>query len=734
MVLKYLGRDIFITEVPRLPRDLIYRIFPSLISCNDKNISQIYRRAIVCFVNGGLPLHLFHYMNSFTGTSNIDSKNFEYVVINFNAASEFKCIKTDIEHQLTNFKSHLLVTSRESSFRSLFWDQVITKFFFLESDYSKSLNYRLCSEWKTQSLFPTLENRIIDFVGLTLIGTTEYPVLLVETGSRPFDFGPNAHKDFSKLLGIMSKTCISMAHELEANNKCAEHARVYGIWIGGSQIQFCVAHPVITQISNNSNKKSTDKEIIYEIHCNLTFFEHWKFDLLHNNDFCDKCSENCCAPFNGLENLVPGNKINYSFLSQIEFKSVKEIFKEISIEEDSEENVEEKEEKQEKELKSSVLDKLYKGEWNLNVLGKLRIFIRCVLNRFNILNSEELIQTNHRKFIDPKDYGLFPQSRKRSNSETPMKDRISKSAQRKSPKSPTRLIKKRSTSELKVHLKLSIYNHIFPKIFNVFDDKENELIEYEFEEMLPFIDDCGRLTLFNRGNDDGFIERVYEALRFTIHCSFGLFILHKVVGLVHSDISPNNILFSTMDNVWKITDFDQTLPITVSKSTVRIAGTEDFISTESIDSGIFTEESDIFSLGKVILDHIYANLLVEYVTEFEERNPLTLNARNVFIRFEKILFKMTRSPSSERIKIEILLQELITLIERLIPLIDDDKRVDVIVPSVKLLLQKLEIESKVDIITNDLTKIIVNENNLKRPKLYENEMEEVFLNNFNFVQ
>ena len=57
-----------------------------------------------------------------------------------------------------------------------------------------------------------------------------------------------------------------------------------------------------------------------------------------------------------------------------------------------------------------------------------------------------------------------------------------------------------------------------------------------------------------------------------------------------------------------------------SKNISRIAGTENCISLTSLANGIFTEESDIFSLGKVIYDHIYFNLLREYVEEGEGKN------------------------------------------------------------------------------------------------------------------
>lgn len=75
--------------------------------------------------------------------------------------------------------------------------------------------------------------------------------MVVEAGVETFD-AANSHKDFSKLINIMSFSCIDLARELADKGKTPENARVYGIWIVGMTLQFCVAHPVVTKLNDGT--------------------------------------------------------------------------------------------------------------------------------------------------------------------------------------------------------------------------------------------------------------------------------------------------------------------------------------------------------------------------------------------------------------------------------------------------------------------------------------------------
>lgn len=111
--------------------------------------------------------------------------------------------------------------------------------------------------------------RLYTLVVLIKIGERDFPILQIEMGSQNFDL-LNPHKDISKMLGTMSLTCIEMAHELHKSGKRPEDARVFGIWIGGTTFQFCVAHPLVTSLPDGKK----------EIYANLIFKDEWWFDIL----------------------------------------------------------------------------------------------------------------------------------------------------------------------------------------------------------------------------------------------------------------------------------------------------------------------------------------------------------------------------------------------------------------------------------------------------------------------
>jgi serine/threonine protein kinase len=128
-------------------------------------------------------------------------------------------------------------------------------------------------------------------------------------------------------------------------------------------------------------------------------------------------------------------------------------------------------------------------------------------------------------------------------------------------------------------------------------------INYEFEYLEELRDEYGFISdLIDAGEDH--VAIIFNSLLFGINTLYGLYTLHEVVGIVHSDISPSNIMYSPYYGSWKLNDFDQSMKIDSSLYTQRQAGTRDFIASESESTGIFTRASDIFSLGKVMIDSI----------------------------------------------------------------------------------------------------------------------------------
>jgi len=103
-------------------------------------------------------------------------------------------------------------------------------------------------------------------------------------------------------------------------------------------------------------------------------------------------------------------------------------------------------------------------------------------------------------------------------------------------------------------------------------------------------------------HDDDMNHQILEAAVCTLHLFCGLWYLHSSIGMVHSNISPRNIMYCLKDQLWKIVNFNQAMPIEKSLHTARTAGTESFCAPEIAFPGIFTTSSDVFSLAMTLFE------------------------------------------------------------------------------------------------------------------------------------
>jgi len=123
--------------------------------------------------------------------------------------------------------------------------------------------------------------------------------------------------------------------------------------------------------------------------------------------------------------------------------------------------------------------------------------------------------------------------------------------------------------------------------------------------------------------------------------------------LVHSDISPWNIMYSETTKTWKLIDFDQSRFTSESLTDSRVAGTKGYIAPESEETGIFTEKSDIYSLGKVFLEVIDSILLnqihsVESDDEDDETIARIRSIEPIAMKFSNCINSMIQSDPSAR--------------------------------------------------------------------------------------
>ena len=93
-----------------------------------------------------------------------------------------------------------------------------------------------------------------------------------------------------------------------------------------------------------------------------------------------------------------------------------------------------------------------------------------------------------------------------------------------------------------------------------------------------------------------------DAATVGLHVLHGLYVLHEQVKVVHCDVSPNNIMFSVMDDRFKLNDFgESSLLNKLVASHVLTSGTKQYITPESISTGLFTKASDIYSFRESII-------------------------------------------------------------------------------------------------------------------------------------
>ena len=547
-------------------------------------------------VNGGIPVSMFEKFPELPSFSATSFSHIELFLGNSGRLSIPDRLIDQFNCSIQNFKNHMLKSSAEAGFRVLFWDSILMDILQSGLEYNQSPNYRVDPEWNTSNVFQNLASRKVDLAVLFKPRgiEEEWPIFFVEIGKEPFDTEGNPHKDFSKLMEMMSKSCVDLAYKLASSNQVPDNLIVYGLWIGGSKFQFCTAYPVITSVEDGR----------FEIHAHLTFEKHWFFDLLKESA-SSVCIKPCCQPddrpnilFEKVENGTL-NLAEYQFLTDNQRRAVHDIqFSSVTPAEAIE---------TQRTGPKPIGEKLYNGVFNLSALEKLFFFIEGIKRKIESLLCNQ--ETESRNFVLPGTYGAFSKSRPSSNKDTPSKQRAAPAT------ANINILKGRgnifsqtkdSTEELHVIQKLFRYPGSFARVFKM-HFRETGSICYEFENLSPLLNpyNSGLSRILHRPTP---FESLISCLRFAIDCLNGISILHDDLKIVHSDISVNNIMYSSIDESWKLIDFDQCMDASKSESTHRIAGTEGFLAPEVTenDGGYFTKEADIFSFGIVLLDYVFA--------------------------------------------------------------------------------------------------------------------------------
>ena len=650
VTLNYKGRILFTKGVPSIPKDLLLRKIGMIISSGkeEEPIEKPTRRLLKALFSGGIPSKLFtkhpELLIKNAANSNIDyfkESDFHKCVLNLNLLDDETINYQQLLKQpLESLKDHLLSSSNEATLRSLFWDPLLN-ILFLYGQEDSSKKYRISSEWKTRKLLPHLEDRKIDFEVSIKPGSKRQPILLVEAGTEPFD-SVNVHKDFSKLISILSLSCISMARELLELKNTPENARSYGIWIGELKFQFCVAHPVLSRLENGK----------YEIHSEVTYEDYWFFDILSAATITNPQAVNLNEP---ADSIKPGQlaETGYKFSDLNLNEETSEIISNLleikkPVTEAATTPAQSKPPQKDEEVT------LLNGNINFESIKKFHCFIEIIKLQIETIMNGTVNPDETRQLDKENNFGYIDSARPSTTTDTPSGSQLSKTTalKRKEFSDAVRdvsklghKITKRSFKELEILRKLALFSDFFAVMFSAEIKEEEGEIDYEFEKLIHIINPFSRNIVDELYAPHPFDSLVY-CIKFGVQTLMGLHILHDHLRIVHSDISVMNIMYSYKDDCWKIIDFDQSMEVGKSLEISRTAGTDGFISPESKQTGIFTPKSDIYSLGIVINE--YLNSILIHQILLDETGLVDSQMREIFAGFNRVVFAMISVDSDKR--------------------------------------------------------------------------------------
>lgn len=665
-----MGKTLYADEASKPVQGIIYQAYELFDHCHGTALNALARRIVNVSLNGGIAVNFFE-KDILAPFAELYGQSHESTVLRLgqgiNEISDYS-IKEEFGLQLDDFKNNIFYGSNEQAYRSLFWDPIIAALFRDESENPKTL---LSPRWNCTGLIREIDARFSDYAVLIRINSLLIPILIVEIGSYIFDVD-NPHKDATKLINTMILTCFELATELEKAGKSSGHARVYGLWIGGSRAQMVVAHPVITPLGST-----------HEIHVNVTFHDHWLVDVLTPTELgtpsVDVCSEPCCRIIN---EIIPGpmefikHPMSVNPVISEQFSPI------INAENISVDEVTEPERVAVPTTEPHLLSE--NSRFDLSALKKIKVFSRIVKDRIEFLNSESSNRPEGpaKRFKERENLHI-DKSRYSSSTNTPFSSQVSESHHPSTPKSPTLnvrgnrpsgnssttfRIRKSSPQEFTIYKRLALYPIYFPKLYSSKSSKHGGFI-YKFERMQPLIQP--HKTRLNLPVLKNYADKFMQALTFSIHCIHGLYLLHEVLGIVHSDISPRNIMFSNLHKVWKINDFDHSMSIEESKRTKRAAGTRGYIAPESVECKIFTNLSDIYALGKIIQELFYFEILSSFSWKYgdgilsDHLHPIDKLNIETFYFFEGIVYEMVRkSPEKRPTSAKAILTRLFNILRR----------------------------------------------------------------------
>ena len=647
---------------------IIRRINSIYFSSNETNAKPLLRRIALIAANGGVPAQLLEFVPE------LGIKSGFFSTLPLEAWEEIE-LSNVIDRCFNDYRNYFRVGSSEATARGLFWDPVLVHMLTCGSINMESIEIDL--EWKMCQ--PDSKIRIVDFAVLS--SRFNRPIFVVEVGTEHIEF-PFAHKDSTKLFSIMTLNCIDLCCALQETNLDPSQAKIFGLWIGGPRFQFAVAQPVFTE---------DDDSEFSEIHIVITTIDHWQMSAFEGDDyFTDfKCTEPCCNSSavrllessrpNPQPTITPGTDEEQYYTDDSD-----SIFRESEAEESFtvfDTNIE----------VEGFFHENQRPQINLKSMKKLNVFINCLkdeahrLDNLNIANSLKKIKSPSFRYVSKGLASASSVTPFAAQVQFPFNQNVIQGRQRQLFPSDTTNALIDELSEFKISKKNSYESilylqhfkcmYLFPHLIDLVEEGDGKVL-YTFELLSPIIDrkrivvdeDEGlyyfyeKLPLGPYIREESFESLLLDSILFTVHTLYGLHVLHKIIGFIHSDLSPNNVMFSPRSKIWKLIDFNYSLPVEESLVTKRYVGTRGFIAPESKATGIYTEKSDIYSLGEVIRSTFGSNLSKEYETSKIKNAQNTIDIMD----FKKLTMSMKEFDPHDRVSVLDALSEAFSFLNRLL--------------------------------------------------------------------
>lgn len=521
----------------------------------------------------------------------------------------------------------------ESRLRVLLWDYLITVLSCERKE--EALIFDIVPELDVKDMLGLENSRKID---LALVSKyLDLATFFIEYALEDSE-GTFGHKDFNKLASVMTIACIRLCQKLQELGLDPSTAQTFGMLVGGTRLQMMVARPIIT-----------DNDGVIEIHVVIVMNSHWNMSLLKfDNSTPFTCSDKKCCE-SPLHTVTLHNPV-----TKFDFKNYKEErTKKLKMDDDDKDTY---------VPESHVSkDSLRDGdELNIESIKKIDSFIKCAKRSIKQWHGADSKGDKEKcKKLQVPNIANVPRSLPNNQGFTPDTNRISRVNNKTAEGSNRSLLgdgsyhrkTKNLTFEYNLYKEYFRNSSIFPQMISADVDYKSKTVTYTFEKMSDFIG-SGDLGLYIehgkffgpqiRDKHPEFV--ILEAATLALHVLYGLYFLHEELGIIHGDISPRNIMFSCIDDIWKLIDFETALPLEVSLKTKRSIGTPGYICPEAQESGIYDKSSDIYSLGKVI----WTTFVMKLIVQVENSEDLPRETHEAVDELMNIVREMIQTSSSDR--------------------------------------------------------------------------------------